>query len=385
MSGPPTAEEIAESVASVFDVYDTQYGSGVIRFRIRDTEFKDRFARLAGDLERMGVACMIKRDDDGLYVDAHRIGSGRGNWLLRSPWVPRISFAVVICFVMIDGYYRTVGTNQIINIGDPLEMAAVYTAALLGILGVHELGHMAASRIHRIRASWPYFIPGIPVVGIPTFGALIVTRGLMINRKRLFDVAIAGPVAGLVVAVAVAMLGAATAPVIDPELGERLREDGQLGDWSFGEPLLVTAALATFGKGGDGSTVLMTPLMFAAWVGLFLTFANMMPAGQLDGGHLFRSVLGHKRLRLFTYVSAAVLFMMNFWFVAIFILVMGMQGRGVVIMDDITRVGRTRVAAYAVMMAMAVLCAPISENPLIVAESLLHQIQQISFAGAPAS
>jgi len=81
-------------------------------------------------------------------------------------------FAIVISFVMIDGYYRTSGTNSIVNIGNPLEMAAIYTLSLLGILGIHELGHIIAAKSHKLKTTWPYFIPGLPVIGIPTFGGI---------------------------------------------------------------------------------------------------------------------------------------------------------------------------------------------------------------------
>ena len=80
-------------------------------------------------------------------------------WMSTS-WTPRILFAIVISFVMVDGYYRTSGTNSIVEIGDPLEMAAVYTLSLLGILGIHELGHIIAAKAHGLKTTWPYFIPG---------------------------------------------------------------------------------------------------------------------------------------------------------------------------------------------------------------------------------
>ena len=78
--------------------------------------------------------------------------------------------------------------------------------SLLGILGIHELGHIVAAKM-QIKTTWPYFIPGLPVIGIPTFGAFIQSRGLTINREILFDVAIAGPIAGLVIAVIVSIYG----------------------------------------------------------------------------------------------------------------------------------------------------------------------------------
>ena len=388
----PTEDEIISAVTSAFEVTGMEQNPEMIRFRIgggggggeADDGFKARFVELAQRLEDQNVACRIQRrgrsgdedgEDGGLYLTVQRLEFKKRGRLGSSPWVPRILFGIVVAFVMVDGYYRTIGTNQIIPIGDPMEMAVIYTVALLGILGVHEMGHLVASRMHGIRTTWPYFIPGLPIIGIPTFGALIMAKGLMINREKTFDVAIAGPIAGLVVTVIVAAVGAATAPVIDPALKAQLYEATQLGDWQFGEPLLMTASLELFGRGAEGDTVLMTPLLFAAWVGSFLTFANLMPAGQLDGGHMMRTVFGARTLRIFTYVSAGILVLMNFWFVALFILFMGGRRQGITIMDEITPLSRRRIASYAAVMALAVLCAPIPDG-LTVIEPLLHLIQQ---------
>jgi len=123
-------------------------------------------------------------------------------WLSKS-WVPRILFAATVTMVLIDGYFRTDFVNSLAFIGDPFEMSILYAFSLIGILGVHESGHLIAAKKHKIRTTWPFFIPGVPVFGIPTFGALIQSKGLTINRDILFDVAIAGPIAGLVIAIIV--------------------------------------------------------------------------------------------------------------------------------------------------------------------------------------
>lgn len=368
-----TQGEIVSRVTSTFKVIDTTEDRYAIRFSIEPEDFKEKFVTLARDLEEYGIASDIRYKGSTLYLTARRmVAEKRGR--LSSSWVPRILFAIVIAFVMVDGYYRTQSSNGIVWIGDPLEMAIIYTFALLGILGIHELGHLIASRIHKIKTSWPYFIPGLPIIGIPTFGALIMAKGLMINREKTFDVAIAGPIAGLIITMIVCIYGAATVPIIDPVVYEQLYETMQLSEWQFGEPLLMTASLEMFGK-GEGVNILFTPLLFASWIGFFLTFANLMPAGQLDGGHMMRTIMGKKALRIFTYVSAAILFLMNFWFVALFVLFMGRKNSGVSIMDDVTPVTPKRKMSYVLVMVLAVLCAPVSDGFLSVIEPLLRLIQ----------
>jgi membrane-associated protease RseP (regulator of RpoE activity) len=278
---------------------------------------------------------------------------------LSTSWTPRILFAIVISFVMVDGYYRTSGTNSIVEIGDPLEMAAVYTLSLLGILGIHELGHIVAAKIHGLKTSWPYFIPGLPIIGIPTFGAFIQSKGLTINREILFDVAIAGPIAGLVIAVIVSIYGAYTTPVIDQAIAAELFAESRLIEWNMGEPLLMVASLAMFGKGVDGQEIIMTPIMFAAWIGFLITFLNLLPAWQLDGGHMARTLLGSKMHRYATYGSMAILVLLNYWLMAILILIMSSRNPSASPLDDISPLSRNRKFAYIGIIVLAILCAPL--------------------------
>ena len=291
----PSQEEIIALVNSIFQVNDFTKTEFSLEFQIGDVDFKSKFEGLARRLENMSYVCKLeKMEDGGLYVIIQKFSPKKQRKWMSTAWTPRALFAIVIAFVMVDGYYRTSGTNSIVQIGDPLEMAAVYTLSLLGILGVHELGHIIAAKAHGLKTTWPYFIPGLPVIGIPTFGAFIQSRGLTINREILFDVAIAGPIAGLVIAVIVSIYGAYTAPVLEPEIAAGLFEEAKLMEWNQGEPLLMTASLALFGKGGAGHEVILTPVMFAAWIGFLITFLNLLPAWQLDGGHMARTLTWSK-------------------------------------------------------------------------------------------
>jgi len=210
----PTQEEVISLVSSQFEVTNVDLTLETLKFRIEDKEFKMKFVELAQKLESRDLICRVEKRSDGMYILVNRFPPRKQRKILSGSWLPRILFAVVIGLVMIDGYYRTVGANSLVNIGDPFDTAIIYTISLLGILGIHESGHLIAARLHKLKTSWPYFIPGIPIYGIPTFGAVITSKGLTVNRHILYDVAIAGPIAGLVIAVIVSMYGAYTAPVI---------------------------------------------------------------------------------------------------------------------------------------------------------------------------
>ncbi len=356
----PSQDDIISIVNSIFQVSDFTKTEFSLEFKIEDPDFKSKFEGLARKLEDMKYVCKLeKMEEGGLYVIIQKFTPKKQGKLMNTSWVPRILFAIVISFVMIDGYYRTSGTNSIVEIGDPLETAAVYTLSLLGILGVHELGHIIAAKAHGLKTTWPYFIPGLPIIGIPTFGAFIQSKGLTINREILFDVAIAGPIAGLVIAVIVSIYGAYTAPVLDPETAAGLFEELRLIEWNQGEPLLMTASLSLFGKGGTGHEVIMTPIMFAAWIGFLITFLNLLPAWQLDGGHMARTLLGVKLHKYATYGSMIILVLLNYWLMALLILFMSSRNPSASPLDDVSPLSRNRKLAYLGIIVLAILCAPL--------------------------
>ena len=348
-------DEIVSLVNSLFEVNQFTKTLYSLEFKIDDMDFKSNFEELARRLEDLHYICKLEKMEDGNYLIIQKFSQKkRGRWFSAS-WTPRILFAVVVGFVMIDGFVRTDSANSIVEIGDPLEMAGIYTLALLGILGIHESGHLIAAKAHRLKTTWPYFIPGIPVFGIPTFGAFIQSRGLTINREILFDVAIAGPIAGLVIAVIVSIFAAYSAPVLDGGI----EEDPRLREWQFGQPLLMTASLELFGKGSESQVVYQTPLLFAAWIGFLITFLNLLPAWQLDGGHLARTLVGPKIHRYATYGSMVVLVLLNFWLMAILILVMSSRNPSANPLDDISPLSKNRKLAYVGVIILAVLCAPL--------------------------
>ena len=354
-----TQEGIISLVNSIFEVSDFTKAEFSLEFTIEDLEFKSKFVDLARKLENMSYVCKLEEINGAKVIIIQKFAVKKQRKWLSNTWTPRILFVIVISFVMIDGYYRTSGTNSIVEIGDPLEIAGIYTLSLLGILGVHELGHIVAAKAHKLKTTWPYFIPGLPILGIPTFGAFIQSKGLTINREILFDVAIAGPVAGLVIAVIVSIYGAYTAPIIEQAVAAELFAESRLMEWSQGEPLLMSASLAMFGKGGAGYQVIMTPIMFAAWIGFLITFLNLLPAWQLDGGHMARTLLGQKMHRYATYGSMAILVLLNYWLMAILILIMSSRSPSASPLDDISPLSRNRKFAYIGIVVLAVLCAPL--------------------------
>ena len=171
---------------------------------------------------------------------------------------------------------------------DPLRVfeAWPFVVAMLGVLGIHELGHYAAARYHGVDVTLPYFIPFPSYLG--TMGAVINIRGRIPDRRALFDIGVAGPLAGLVATVVVTAIGVTLPPV------EVTR--GIVTNIELGYPLLLQGIAAVMGEQLEYANpqLLPNPVVIGGWVGAFVTFLNLLPVGQLDGSHVARSLFGDR-------------------------------------------------------------------------------------------
>jgi len=161
-----------------------------------------------------------------------------------------------------------------------------YSATILAILGCHELGHYVTCRYYDVDASLPFFLP-FPLAITGTLGAFIRIREPIPQKRMLFDIGIAGPIAGFLVAVPALFIGVSMSHVV--------RLPSEFSGFELGEPLLFKlASWLVWGSIPDGYSLNMHPMAFAAWFGLLATALNLFPIGQLDGGHISYSVLGRR-------------------------------------------------------------------------------------------
>lgn len=365
-------------VSSFFTVKDVQLNvrEEYIEFLIADVEIKDRFPSFLKDLGRIGMIATAKRSkyfwrlmpalssairlpiQDGIIISIYKLQKQKPKNKYRQS-IPTLLFLATICVVFVDGVIRSGSPIARSQVQDPILLAAIYTASLMGILGTHELGHILANRKYGIKASWPYFIPGLPWLGLPTFGALIVLRGNMTNRNVMFDVGIAGPIAGLIVTIIVSIYGSTISSLITAEEAQRLFGENQLGPLPFGESVLMIATVYLTGMAVENTVLVISPVLFAAWLGFLITFLNLMPAWQLDGGHLARSALGVRWHKVLTYVSIAILFTLGFYFMALLVLFFSLRSAESAPLDDVTPLSSKRKALFFVALGIAVICAPI--------------------------
>jgi membrane-associated protease RseP (regulator of RpoE activity) len=215
---------------------------------------------------------------------------------------------------------------------------APFTVALLGILGVHELGHYVAARLHGVRVTLPYFIP-MPVGGLGTLGAFIALKSPMKDRRVLFDIGLAGPIAGFAIALPLLVVGLLLSTEYVPVYVRGLTLD------SLGSSILVDLIIGFFKDIPVGQTLALHPIFFAAWLGFFLTGINLLPVGQLDGGHVTYALIGRHAhvVALITFVGllvAGTLLSPNWYVWAFFIILGGLRHPPP--LNDLTAVGWPR-------------------------------------------
>jgi membrane-associated protease RseP (regulator of RpoE activity) len=187
---------------------------------------------------------------------------------------------------------------------DVVVNGATFSASLLAILFSHEMGHYLACRYYGVDATLPYFLPAPPYFVAGTFGAFIKIKSQIPTRRALFDIGLAGPLAGFVVAIPISVIGLAT---ITPST---LQGSGIY----FNDPLLFRLLAKVLRVNLETSSA--NPYYMAAWIGLLVTSLNLMPVGQLDGGHGTFAVFGertHKIIGRAAFASMALLAVLGFW------------------------------------------------------------------------
>ncbi|XVH32542.1 site-2 protease family protein [Haloferacaceae archaeon DSL9] len=239
---------------------------------------------------RRGYELELGRTADGTALVATPTADGQNG----VPWLNVVMLCATILSTLFVGAYGWYYISLDEITADPLVIleAWPFTAAVLGVLLTHELGHYAMGRYHGVNVSLPYVIPFVFPFG--TLGAVIRMRGQMPSRKALFDIGVAGPLAGLVATVVVTAVGLLLSPA--PVAADIASASGEMV--VFNHPPLLELIGTALGQptsyAGDPTRTLH-PIIIGGWVGMFFTLLNLLPVGQLDGGHILRAMLGERQ------------------------------------------------------------------------------------------
>jgi membrane-associated protease RseP (regulator of RpoE activity) len=312
--------------------------------------------RLRPRLARHGYAPFL-REDQGL-VWVHALAHAEVAEPSRPLLHLGLFLATVLTTLVAGAFQGGVGPGELWQHPGRLVVGLPFSAALLGILGVHEFGHYTVGRLHRMPVSLPYFIPVPPPFFLGTLGAVIRLRGAIRDRRALFDMAVAGPLAGLVVAVPVYVLGLKLSPIVRMPKGSEAVY--------FGDAILPKLLeWLTLGSVPPDFDILLHPVGVAAWFGFLVTALNLIPAGQLDGGHIVYALFGRQHALISKLAVGGLvligLYFRSFNWIVWAVLIVGLMGfRHSPTMDDITPLdGRRRALGVFALILLALLLPPV--------------------------
>ena len=409
VAAPPAqgfAERLLPEVRVFMDVQQYESGAADSHFlasyrgRLR-TESHEAYQRLEPIFARAGSTILLRQDGETqilLAVEelkARKTGNPLVNVLL---FLATFATVLYVGVSYAQGYLQaTPAAREVPLIGEPLPLALLYAGSLLGILVAHEFGHYLMGRYHKTAVTLPYFIP-FPGGLFGTFGAFIQLRSPPKNRRVLMDIGLAGPLAGLVIAVPVMLIGLALSqvsplPSRTSELGGTFLEGNSL--LYLGAKYLVKGALLpepldyrgvpppiywlrnlVFGVGGPagvpiplgGLDVQLHPMALAGWAGFLVTGLNLIPTGQLDGGHVLYSLLGKRARVLWPVIIAGLIgltLVWNGWL--LFVALTFLMGRNYAQpLDDVTPLdARRRGLAIFGLVLFFLIFTPVPIVPLI--------------------
>jgi len=365
----PTFSDLRSIVSAHFVLQDAYLDvNGVPAFVVSLEPLERKFRELLSELSKFNLIAVVRRNGDQLMI---RIFPKP----VLKPARSKINiglFVLTVATITITGYeiwsYNRLWKEILSPNANAFVQAAIFAACMLGIIGLHEFGHKMACRLHGLDATWPYFIPGPPpsLGGLGTFGAVISLRGGPANKNQLFDIGIAGPVLGFLATIFVFILSIAMGATISQAQAEVFQKMGLISfvSWPSSPLLLIllSGLIDTLGimSTPPGSMLILAQVEFAAEIGALITFLNILPIWQLDGGHISRAVFGANGHRIATIIGIAVLFVSGYGFFAVFLLLWMFANRqvlrGVEPLDDVSPLTLSRKLLFLAVLGILILC-----------------------------
>jgi Zn-dependent protease len=357
----PDLAELRRIIQLRFNVTDAYVDEhGIPNFRVDREAPKEKFRALIADLKPLQLSASIRSDSDRLLIRIfQRIQPRRSNPVINAvlmfATIGTILFAsYTLTYSMDAQVLKTVFGHLDLNV-----QIAMFAGSIFGIIALHESGHKLAAWNHRMDSTLPYFIPGPPPFG--TFGAVISLKSPPANRDQLFDLGFSGPAVGFITTIAVVIISVLTAPLVPEVQVESLVSQGLLSvqAWPNTPLLMILLSYLDIRSVPLGQTLVLTQVAFAAEIGALITFLNIIPAWQLDGGHIMRAALGPQGHRIATGIGLVGLALAGYWPFALLILIMMFTRGGwvgVEPLDDVSPLSKSRKILFVVAIAILVLC-----------------------------
>ncbi len=323
---------IREHISKYFDVGGFQTTPEGSFFVVDDYDYV-KFSSLIKDLDIIGYIPFMER-----YAGSYRIGIAERPEVGESRiHLNVILFIATLATTIFAGY--TFAGHSIID-------GIIFAIALLGILGIHESAHYYAAKKHEVKSTLPYFIPAPTLIG--TFGAVINVKSPIPDKNSLFDLGFSGPIAGIIVAIPVLIIGLHFSTVV-PLTAMTM---------NLPNPLIVsilTSLMMPPIPAGYGLEI--HPLVLAGWVGIIVTLLNLMPVAFLDGGHIVRSLFTEKIHRIISIIGVLVTLALGWIPMAILMmLILVLNKRHTGALDNVSKLTTWRKGMAVVMLIIFILC-----------------------------
>ncbi len=292
--------ELPELLQSMIKVADENFSYGNIKtdnysalFEVRELFKKPE--EIITSFEKINFYPFIRKEKGKLYAML-RSSPPKKDFSYKKNL---ILFFLTIISTTIAGYFMSVPHVEYGFMTNPWIGAVAFSFSIMIILGTHEMGHYLVARRNGVDATLPYFIPAPFILG--TMGAVINIRSFIPSKNSAIELGLSGPLAGMLVAIPITIVGVLMSPVVPITLfGE--------SSMFLGEPLIFKFIAESLVTVTEGNSLYLHPVAFAGWAGIFVTMLNLIPMGQLDGGHIARAVLGPINHRYLSFVVAVSLF-----------------------------------------------------------------------------
>jgi Zn-dependent protease len=289
-------EKITQIIIAEFQIEEALIENGTPTYFLKwPQETKEAFCRLLRRLEEMKLIAFLKKTEGRVVLGV----AAKPPVKPSNPKIYWAFFFATVATTFLTGYFSFEGTGL-----SPFLSGAIFSAAILTVLGLHEMGHKITANRKKVEATSPYFIPGPPPLG--TLGAVIMQKSLPPNRDALFDIGANGPLAGFVVALVFSVVGLTMLVPITIAPGA-----GTLPLMPLSWRYLLLPALDSLHLippvTGSNNGYALHPIAWAGWAGMVVTMLNLLPAAMLDGGHVAKSLVPDKFRWILTAISVGIL------------------------------------------------------------------------------
>jgi membrane-associated protease RseP (regulator of RpoE activity) len=355
--------EIEDAIERHFNVHDSYFYLDAPNYIVTPLDTQDpknsvktSFEALVEEVRPHGHLPWLTKDIDRYRIELKKVRQTGPQSHRRNLYL----FIATIATVFLDGYLRSNNPvlTEIMMPDTPIYMnALMFTVAIIAIFGLHELGHKAVTVLRGVDASMPYFIPAPPGMG-GTFGAVITQKEPPTNRDALFDLGLSGPLVGFIVTILVTIVGIQLSFVVPlAEVNGWMALFPEIRFQSIPFPLILEWLSNTLRPVPEDMVLILHPVGFAAWVGSLVTFINLIPAWQLDGGHISRALLGKAYHKIMSIAGIFILLLSGYVIMAVmvaFFMMRTTEGEDSPL-DDVSPLSTSRKLLVLVYLGMMVL------------------------------